>query len=128
MVCAVALSVPFQATAQASDTVRATIHKQATLSDGSALLRVKTRCPAGARVLEAFAYITQDDQTSQFSGLPLACDGKPHTVVLTVRPFDGAPFHSGGARATTYALVQLPGSTDTVQGGDTRTIALRGPG
>lgn len=125
VVASVVLPAPTVAAAQPGTAVVAEISKQARLSGGSVLLSVRTRCPEGAQVLEAFAYLTQDGQTSQFSRLPLVCDGRSRKVMVAVPSFPEAPFHTGAARATTFALIQLPGSPNTAQGGDTSSIRVR---
>lgn len=71
----------------------------------SATIRVAGTCTAGAQVLEAFVYITQDGNTSSFGSFPLVCDGLRHAWRVEVQAFD-APFHAGAATASGYALIE----------------------
>ena len=71
MTGALTLQAPITVAAQPGTAITVEISKRATLSGDSVLLSVRTRCPSGAQVLEALAYVTQDGLTSQFSGLPL---------------------------------------------------------
>ncbi len=89
------------------------------------LLPVQVSCPKKYVTLEAFVYVTQDGNTSQFAGIPLVCEKKLQTFIVRVPAFEEAPFHTGAANATAYVLLEHPKKGDTLQGGDTRPITIR---
>src|SRR5688500_11857262 len=72
--------------AAALSPVRVSLAKHATLTQAgqTAELAVKVACAPGYEVLEAFVYITQDEHTSQFRGLPVVCDKHPHRLTVSV--------------------------------------------
>jgi hypothetical protein len=101
---------------------------EAKLVDGgrAALLRVKVRCPSRFRVLEAFAYLTQDGNQSDFSGMPATCDGRLHVFTVPVSAFQGEPaFHSGQATGTGFLLLVDKVTEHSRQAGDTQPLRLR---
>jgi hypothetical protein len=101
---------------------------EARLVDGgrAALLRVKVRCPSGFRVLEAFAYLTQAGNQSDFGGLPATCDGKPHLFTVRVSSFQGEPaFRPGRAVGTGFLLIVHRATGKSRQGDDTQPLRLR---
>jgi hypothetical protein len=106
------------------ETVTATIGKKATLvDDGQAVLvTVTVACAAGSEVLEAFVYVTQDGNTSQFAGIPVVCDGTAHTFTVRVPALD-SPLHLGKATASGYVLVTS--GTGTASASPTATITIR---
>ena len=113
--------------AQRPTQLSADFAKTGTLVDGGQAvdLRVTVRCPSGYRVLEAFAYVTQDGNQSQFAGIPVVCDGKRHTFTVRVRAFDDAPFRKGAARASGYVLVEDPQTGATQQVSPTGVVKLK---
>jgi hypothetical protein len=86
--------------------VSAEIGKKATLLDNgrAVLVPVTVTCTSGSEALEAFVYVVQDGNTSQFGGIPVVCDDAPHTFAVRVAALDFL-FHSGKARASAYVLV-----------------------
>ena len=112
--------------AQAADRLDVDIKRAAQfISATEAQVRVRYVCPSGWTVLEAFLYITQDGNTSQFEGFSPTCDGRKHWATLTVDAFEETPFHRGTANATAYLLLEVPGGSDTASAGDTGVIHLR---
>jgi hypothetical protein len=95
------------ASAAHQTTLAAEIAKKATLADGgrTVLLTMRATCPAGATILEAFAYVTQDGNESQWGSLPVVCDSTPHGFVVRVDAFDPR-FHRGEAQASAYVLLE----------------------
>ncbi len=80
-------------------------------------LTVRAGCPKKAQVLEAFVYVTQDGNQSQFAPVPVTCDGRLNIYVVTVRAVDFT-FHTGEARASGYLLVDdKRGSVSSVSPG-----------
>ena len=101
---------------------------EAKLVDGgrAALLRVKVRCPSRFRVLEAFAYLTQDGNQSEFGGVPATCDGKPQFFTVRVSAFPGEPaLRPGRAVGTGFLLLAERATGQSRQGGDTQSLRLR---
>ena len=82
------------------------IKRNVTIVDGgrTAFVELKARCPEGAEILEAFAYLVQDDSTGEFGFFRLPCDGKVHelTVASTALEFS---FQEGSARVSAYVLL-----------------------
>lgn len=114
--------------AQGQETIAIVIDKKAELVDGGAAadLTVAIACPAGLQVLEAFAYIVQDDNSSDFGFIPLVCDGDAHEFVVHIPALpDGPLLHRGKARATVFVLLEDPNTGDTVSAEESRRIKLR---
>jgi hypothetical protein len=91
----------------------------------TALVTVRVRCAPVGQLLESLLYVVQDDQTSQFAGLPVTCDNRWHTQVVTVRAFEETPFRQGEAYASAYVLLYDPDTGETWQGQDNGSIRLR---
>jgi hypothetical protein len=92
--------------ASAQGTLTANIQRNATLVSSQAVsLKVSVRCPSGAEVLEAFVYIVQDGNQSQFAGIPVVCDGSTQRFTVTVNAFPETPFHVGPAQASGFVLL-----------------------
>jgi hypothetical protein len=98
------------------------VAKKATLIDGGQAveLQVTVTCPTGGVVLEAFVYVTQDGNESQFAPVQPICDGTPHNFTVRAHALDFL-FHRGKARASGYLLLTTGESTSP-----TRVIKLRG--
>lgn len=92
--------------ATAQETLSIQVHRKATLVDGgrSVDLRVTVTCPAGATVLEAFVYLVQDGNQSQFAPLQPVCDGAEHVFVVRANAGD-VLFHRGKAHVSGYLLL-----------------------
>jgi hypothetical protein len=103
------------------------VRPKATISaDGlQAVVRVRVRCPAEPPVLEAFLYVTQVGNESQFAGLNLTCDGRWHRMAVSVSAFEEAPLHPGRARATAFVLLCDEAGAVCLSGEDSRNIHLR---
>jgi len=114
--------------AYTQDSLSIDIDKKADLvNDGQAVnLTVEIACPSGRQVLEAFAYVVQDDNQSNFGGIPLTCDGvlREYVVQIAVSP-DSPLFHRGRARATAFVLLLDPATGATESGEDSQRIKLR---
>lgn len=111
---------PHAAVAQESVTLK--VGKNATLTNGgqAVSVTVTAQCPAGDTVLEAFVYVVQDGNQSQFGGIPLQCDGGWHRFVVTVTALDFL-FRPGEATASGFVLL-VSGATIS----PTRAISIRG--
>jgi hypothetical protein len=105
----------------AQQALTAKIGKTAALRDEGqrVLVTATVRCPAGSEILEAFVYVTQDGNESDFGSLPAVCDGKRHLFRVAVNAFD-TPFHEGKARASGYVLLTTDESTSP-----TRVIKIK---
>jgi hypothetical protein len=103
------------------------IRPKGTISaDGlNAVVRVRVRCPSQPPVLEAFMYITQEGNESQFAGLNLTCDGRWHRMAVSVDAFEEAPLHAGRANATAFILLCDETTGECIDGQDSRRIFLR---
>jgi hypothetical protein len=113
--------------ASALESVIVEIGKKATLiGDGQAVeVEVEVTCARGREVLEAFVYVVQDSNQSQFAGIPVKCNNKPRESIITVSAFPESSFHQGEAVATAYILLIDPATGTTEADGDTRTIDIR---
>ena len=112
--------------AKADVTVK--LAKKATLIEGgrAVLVEVKVACdPAAGRPIEAFLYVVQDGNQSQFAGIPVRCDRKPHKYDVRVRAFEESPFHRGPARSSAYILLLNEATGTTVSGQDSQNIMIR---
>jgi hypothetical protein len=110
------------APAAAQATLAVEIGKKAALVDGGRAVdvQVTVTCPAGEEVLEAFLYVTQDGNESQFAPFQPVCDGDPHSFTVRAQAFDDVLFHRGKARVSAYVLLQSGASTSP-----TRVVKLR---
>jgi hypothetical protein len=114
----------------AAQGVTVALKAKATLLEGGQAVEVKVRatCPTGYTVLEAFVYIGQEGNESDFAAIPLACQDKqkPRDFVIRVPAFpDNPPFHPGDATATAFVLIEDPATGGTLSGGDNRAIQIK---
>jgi hypothetical protein len=109
--------------AAAEATLAVDIGKKATLLDGGHAVdvQVTVTCPAGGVVVvvEAFVYVTQEDNESQFAFLQPICDDAPHNFTVRAQAMDFV-FHRGKARASGYLLLESGETTSP-----TRVVKLR---
>lgn len=107
--------------AAAQESLSFEIDKKAILVDGGIVVDVQATvtCPAGAEVLEAFLYVTQAGNESQFAPIQPVCDGTSHTFALRAEAVD-VVFHRGKARVSGYLLLTTGETTSP-----TRVVKLR---
>ena len=93
--------------AAAQATLAVEIGKKATLLDGGQAVDVKVTvmCSAGEVVLEAFVYVTQEGNESQFTFFQPICDGSPHNFTVRAEALDFV-CHRGKARVSGYLLLE----------------------
>ena len=105
--------------------VQASIAPGATLVEGGAavLVSVTVRCAGGSDVLEAFVYVTQDEQQSRFTPIPVRCGGKARTYVVRVPAPEGATFQAGTASASGFVLAEKKGIVTSASPSQTLTIS-----
>jgi hypothetical protein len=127
LVLASVLSVGVGPAVSSPDDVKVRIRRNATISEDGLhmLVRLRVRCPAEPPLLEAFVYINQDGNESQFGGLNPTCDGSWHRSTARVDAFEEAPFHPGRAVATAFVLLCDEAGTECVSGEGSRRIRLR---
>jgi hypothetical protein len=127
LVLAGLLSVGVGPAVSAPDKVSVHIRRNATISDDGlhVVIKVRVRCPEEPPLLEAFAYLNQQGNESQFGGLNPTCDGRWHRMPVSVDSFEEAPFHPGRARATAFVLLCDEAGTVCVSGEDSRIVRLR---
>ena len=105
------------------------IGKTATLVDGGQAveLKVKTVCAIeGVQVLEAFVYVTQNGNTSQFAPIPVSCGDNPRPQKSVVRiPALDFLFQEGEANTSAFVLVYNPVTGEDFSTGDTEIIRIR---
>lgn len=77
----------------------------------SLTVRVTVACPANYRVLEAFVYVTQGDQQSNFVGIPLTCRPRGTEYELTVPAPGGGAWTEGPASLSGFVLLERKGTT-----------------
>ncbi len=113
--------------AVAQESLTAEIANQAKLQNNGQAVRltISVYCPAGYEVLEAFVYITQDGNQSQYGRIPVRCDGKQHGYTVRVIAYDGRPFQYGSASASGYILVYNPTTGTTQSTSPTQDITIR---
>ena len=89
-------------------------------------VKVSYRCDPFGEVLEAHISLSQDDQSIYgMTGLGgVDCDGRWHTNIVIVRPYDGS-FHKGTAYASAFLLLHDPNTGETRQGQVAETIKVR---
>lgn len=105
------------------------IGKTATLVDGGQAveLKIKTICAIeGVEVLEAFVYVTQDGNQSQFAPIPVSCgdDAKSQKSIVRVPALDFL-FHEGDANVSAYLLVYDPVTGTDFSTSPTAAIRIR---
>jgi hypothetical protein len=114
--------------AAASESLSAKIKPQATLEDKGQVVRVvlNVRCPSGYDPLEAFVYVTQEGNESDFAFFPLTCNDKVQKVKVRVPIFpDNPPFHRGAAQVSGYVLLENPTTGDSLSISPVRIVKLR---
>lgn len=104
--------------------VQASVSSDATLVDGgtAVLVDVTVRCAGGSDVLEAFVYVTQDGQQSQFVPIPVRCGGRARTYTVRVPAPEGTTFHAGTASASGFVLVDKKGNVTSASPSQALTI------
>ena len=107
--------------------VRVDIKRNAVLIDAgqAVLVSVKARCPVGYDVLEAFVYISQEGNESDFGFFGLTCNGKQQRFVVRLNTFDEARFHPGSAHASALVLVIDPKTDETLSDQDSQQVKIR---
>ncbi len=75
------------------------------VDEDSVLASVTVTCAPGAKVLEAFAYVVQRDQNSNFGFFSPICDGSPHTSLVPIEAAEGEVFRRGRARVSAFVLL-----------------------
>ena len=83
-------------------------------------VQVAVTCPAGGVVLEAFLYVTQQGNESDFAFFHPVCDGTPHSLTVRAAALDFV-FHRGKARLSALVLLESGESTSP-----TRVVKLHG--
>lgn len=110
ILCLVVLAATVTAFSQLSaqtDTLLLEIEKKAELvNEGTAAnLTVTVACPDGWEVLEAFVYINQDGNSTDFARIPIVCDAVEHSAVVRVNAAPDQLFHKGKASASGFILI-----------------------
>src|SRR4030095_6270690 len=100
------LAVLLMPRAVAQETLAIEVARKATSVDGGQAveLQVTVTCPAGAEVLEAFLYVTQDGNQSPFAFFQPVCDGVPHTFPVQIQAATGFAFQQGRTQVSGYLL------------------------
>ncbi|MBA3287890.1 MAG: hypothetical protein H0U21_07690 [Acidimicrobiia bacterium] len=77
-------------------------------------IRVVTRCRLdGYEILESLIYLNQDGRSTNFAGLPIACDGQRRATRVRVRVLEGEPpLRHGDASISAYAAAIDPETND----------------
>jgi hypothetical protein len=120
---AVLLLTSIPAGAEARQTLSVRLLAPATIIEHgqAATLPVLLSCPPRSEVLEALAYISQDDQAVYWEGsiLNIVCDGHRHRTMAEVHPQEGE-LHRGRAYAAVYVLL-----IDDSSAGDNGMVPVR---
>jgi hypothetical protein len=81
-------------------------------ADGTTLtVRVTVSCPANYSVLEAFVYVVQGGQQSNFVGIPLTCRPSGQEYTLTVPAPEGQAWTEGDASLSGFVLLERKSTT-----------------
>lgn len=112
LVLVLSLVAAFNGPASAQQQLSVTTGKTAALVDGGQAveLRIRTVCAiAGVEVMEAFVYVTQNGNQSQFAPIPVSCSDKhrPQKATVIVPALDFL-FQEGEANVSAYILVVDP--------------------
>jgi hypothetical protein len=109
--------------AAAQETLVVEVAPTARLIQGgkAVVVQVTVTCPTGAEVLEAFLYVTQDGNQSQFASFQPICDDTPHTFTVRAQAV-GFRFYVGEAQVSAFVLLASgvstsPGQTVTLHRG-----------
>ena len=123
MTCVAVSLTASTADTQESLTVNLEKQKVKLVAGGQAVaVRVEVTCSQGSTILESLLYIVQDGNTSEFSSIPVVCDGILHEYVVRVRAFPETLFHRGKAISSAYVLLADPEGTSA---GDTERLRMR---
>ena len=126
--CVAGLLLLAVSSAQARESITVKIDNNATLIDGGEAVEVgmKISCPRGFEVLEAFMYVVQGENNSNFDFFPLICDGRKHNVVGLVSAAEDAPlFRRGNASVSVYILLLNPNTGETLSTSPVGKIKIR---
>jgi hypothetical protein len=129
LVLTLAVTTVFASPAFAQQSLSVDIGKTATLVNGGEAveLKVKTVCAIeGVQLLEAFVYVTQNGNQSQFAPIPVSCGDIPRPQKATVRisALDFL-FQEGDANASAFVLVYNPVTGEDFSTGATEIIRIR---
>jgi hypothetical protein len=129
LIAILAITTVFAGPALAKQSLSVDIGKTATLVDGGRAveLKIKTVCAMqGFEVLEAFVYVTQNGNTSQFAPIPVSCSDipRPQKSTVTVLALDFL-FQEGEANASAFILLIDPTRGDTFSTSPTQVIQIR---
>ncbi len=81
-------------------------------ADGTSLtVRTTVGCPANYNVLEAFVYVVQGGQQSNFVGIPLTCRPRGQNYALTVPAPAGQAWVEGEASLSGFVLLERKSTT-----------------
>ena len=129
LVIALSVTAVLTSPALALENLSVDIGKNAKLVDGGQAveLKVKTVCVIeGAEVLEAFVYVTQNGNESQFAPIAVSCSGVPRPQKSTVRvPALDFVFQEGDANSSAYVLVIDPSTGVDYSAGSSESIHIR---
>ena len=114
-------------TALAPAPLKVWVHHNGSLSANGEVLTLsgRIRCAQGYEVLEAFIYVVQDQNSSQFAALPVTCDGRMHAFAVTLLAYPDSGFHAGAAMTSGYILLHDPDTGNTVATSPTESVRLR---
>jgi hypothetical protein len=95
------------------------------LNNGTAVeVDVTVTCAPWKTPLEAFVYVTQNGNETEFAPIPVVCRGFPRTYIVRV-PTGEAQIRRGNAQASAYVLLLLADGANTESGDDTRPLKIR---
>lgn len=95
------------------------------LNGGSALeVDVTVTCPKTRIPLEAFVYVVQNGNESQFAGIPVVCRGFARRYIVNV-PAGERPFTRARAVASAFMLATIGDTSATESGDDNRPLLIR---
>jgi len=129
LILTLAVTAVLASPVSAQQSLSVDIAKIATLVNGGQAveLKVKTVCAIeDVQVLEAFVYVTQNGNTSQFAPISVSCGSqpRPRKSVVQVTALDFL-FQEGEATASAYILVYDPVTGMDYSAGDTEVIRIR---
>jgi hypothetical protein len=95
------------------------------LNGGNALeVDVTVTCPKTRIPLEAFVYVVQNGNESEFAAIPVVCRGFARTYIVRVRAGERL-FTRARAVASAFVLATIGDTEDTESGDDNRPLLIR---
>jgi hypothetical protein len=112
------------------DSISVRIQRNAFLRDGGQSVTVRVQLnvdcdPSTTSVLEAFVYVTQAGNQSDFAPLPVACGAPPRMHHISVPVLEEATFVRGEANVSAFVLLINEETGDTLSVSPFASVVIR---